>query len=159
MDKMQALKRLTKSRRALLSSIENLSDKDMTQYPVEGLWSIKDLLAHITSWERVTLGPLRIYSKSGDFDPELILDHDAWNEAEAKRWQAKSLADIQEEIQQIRQELTNLADEVSIDRWQVRIPAPWGGQGTLAELLAGLAWHEEEHTKTIRRWLRARESY
>ena len=48
-----------------------------------------------------------------------------------------------------RSELFTLAEWLAPSDWARIFPAPWGGEGTLAQMIDGLAWHEEEHTRSI----------
>ena len=49
--KAQILKRLQKERNALENTISSLNQDDMLQVPVVGVWTIKDVLAHLADWE------------------------------------------------------------------------------------------------------------
>jgi len=85
MTKEKTLARLAESRRALHQAIEGLSEEEMTQIQVEGIWTIKDVLGHITSWEETCLEPLRHYADGGPFDVQVIEDYLAWNDVQAAR--------------------------------------------------------------------------
>jgi len=81
MTKEEALARLAESRRALHQAIEGLSEEKMTQIQVEGVWTIKDVLGHITSWEETCLELLRRYADGGPFEVKVIEDYLTWNAA------------------------------------------------------------------------------
>ena len=51
MDKQQLLKKLDNAWAALQESYAGLSDAQMTQPGVTDDWSVKDILAHVTTWE------------------------------------------------------------------------------------------------------------
>src|SRR5438874_12320326 len=77
MDKQQLLKRLEKAWATIKGSYAGLSDSQMTEPGVMGNWSVKDILAHVTTWEEEALKylPLIItggrpprYSESGSID-------------------------------------------------------------------------------------------
>jgi hypothetical protein len=156
LDKETALKKLAESRQALLDSIRGVDETDLAQQPVEGDWTSKDLLAHITSWELTILQPLEQWLVSGSFEPASIPDHLAWNEQQARLWQTKTLAQIQSELETTRQEILKHAAQLQPAQWKLILSAPWGGEGTLAQLLSGLAWHEMEHIENIHKWLAAK---
>ena len=100
MTKEEALARLAESRRALHQAIEGLSKEEMTQVQVEGVWTIKDLLGHITSWEETCLELLRLrsgqalrrYADGGPFAVQLIEDYLAWNAALLRHRTSRPLA-------------------------------------------------------------------
>jgi hypothetical protein len=152
MDKKATLSKLAESRNALLQSIFGLEETDIINIPVEGVWTIKDLLSHITSWELVTLAPMRHFVETGIFDPEPIPDHLIWNDEQARLWQRKSMVTVMQELEAVRREILDQAELLTISQWEHVVTAPWGGEGTLAEILSGLAWHENEHVNSIERW-------
>ena len=108
MNKSETLDQLTESRRTFIHAIEGLSEAEITQSPVEGSWTIKDLLAHLAAWEKSCLIPLHSYAAGGVFVPEAIPDHLVWNEAQAQRWQGQTLAEIMAEYHDIRKEMVEL---------------------------------------------------
>jgi len=153
MNKKATLDQLAESRQTFLHALEGLSEAQITQDPVEGIWTIKDLLAHLASWEKSCLIPLRAYAAGGAFTPEEIPDHQVWNQAQAQRWQAQSLPQIMAEYQSIRDEIVALVTTLPETQWTVKLQAPWGGEATIPELCSGLVWHEKiEHLKSIHQW-------
>jgi hypothetical protein len=77
MDKQQLLKRLEKAWTEIKESYAGLSDAQLTEPGVIGDWSVKDILAHVTTWEEEALkylpliltgGRLPRYSQSGGID-------------------------------------------------------------------------------------------
>ena len=55
MDKQQLLTKIDKGWSALQTSIDGLTDGQMTQLGVTGDWSVKDILGHVTTWEEEAL--------------------------------------------------------------------------------------------------------
>ena len=158
MDKDEALEKFSRSRAELLNSIEGLSEQQMTQEAVEGTWTIKDVLAHLTSWERTLLNPLVDYAQGGDFLPEVIPDDLAWNDEQAAEWQEKSLQTVFAELHETRQAMMEHSFKLNDAQWKVQLPAPWRGHGTIADLISGLSWHEDEHLESIQAWLEKKQT-
>jgi uncharacterized damage-inducible protein DinB len=152
MTKEEALARLAESRRALHQAIEGLSEKEMTQVQVEGVWTIKDVLGHIASWEKTCLEPLRRYAKGGPFEVEVIEDYLTWNEEQAARKRDVPLDTILDELATVRQELVEAASRLSAGQWKQRVPFSWGGQGTIAAVLDVFYQHELGHVRHIQQW-------
>ena len=152
MKKEQAIQKITKSRQAFLKVLAGLPIDGYTQEAVEGVWNVKDLVAHIESWERACLLPLREYAQGGQFTPEKIPDHDAWNQRKAQAWQSRPLEAILEDFRATREELIALAAALPAEYWSRQLDLPWGECATLAEMLSGLAWHEDEHRRPIETW-------
>nr|HID13933.1 DinB family protein [Anaerolineae bacterium] len=148
----EVLARLAESRRALHQAIQSLNEEQMTQVQVEGVWTIKDMLGHIASWEETCLEPLRRYADGGLFEVEVIEDYLAWNDEQAARKRDIPLDVILDELTAIRQELVATASRLSGEQWEQRVPFPWGGEGAVAEALDVLCQHEWEHVRAIRQW-------
>src|SRR6266566_268986 len=55
MDKQQLLKQLEKAWAAIKESYAGLSDSQLPEPGVMGNWSVKDILAHLTTWEEEAL--------------------------------------------------------------------------------------------------------
>lgn len=144
-----ALKRFSSSRQALFEAIAGLSDAELTGPKVEGVWTIKDLLGHISAWEQKLLVPLASFAIGGTFKAEVVYNHDAWNLNQSTRRSSWTCAEIIKEIETTRQEVLDLLNKLSANQWGQSILTPWGEENTIAEMISGLAWHEEEHTKSI----------
>jgi hypothetical protein len=124
----------------------------MTQVQVEGVWTIKDVLGHIASWEGTCLEPLRRYADGGPFEVEVIEDYLAWNDVQAARKRDVPLDTILDELVTIRQGLVEAASRLSAEQWKQRVPFSWGGQGTIAEVLDVFYQHELGHVRSIQQW-------
>jgi hypothetical protein len=63
MDKQQLLRQLDKSWNALKASYAGLSDSQLMEPGVMGNWSVKEILAHVTTWEEEALKYLPVISR------------------------------------------------------------------------------------------------
>jgi uncharacterized damage-inducible protein DinB len=152
MTKEETLARLAQSRQTLHQAIEGLSEEEMTQVQVEGVWTVKDVLGHIASWEETCLEPLQRYADGGPFEVQVIEDYMAWNDEQAARKRDVPLDAILDELATIRQGLVEAASRLSAGQWKQRVPFSWGGRGTIAEVLDVFYQHELEHVRSIQRW-------
>lgn len=152
MTKEEALNSLVESRGVLDQAIEGLGEEEMTQVQVEGVWTIKDVLGHIASWDETMLEPLRRCVSGDPYEVEVIEDYLAWNDEQAAYKRDVPLLATLNELATIRQELVTLVNGLSAEQWEERMTFPWGGAGKLTRALGGLAYHEMEHAHTIRRW-------
>jgi hypothetical protein len=71
MERQQLLKRLEKAWTAIKESYANLTDSQLTEPGVMGNWSVKDILAHVTTWEEEALKYLPLIMK-GEKPPRYI---------------------------------------------------------------------------------------
>src|SRR5947199_9644519 len=65
MDKQQLLKQLEKAWTSINESYAGLTDSKMTEPGVMGNWSVKDILAHVTTWEEEALKYLPLIITGG----------------------------------------------------------------------------------------------
>ena len=153
MDKDEALAAFEQTRRQLLTILANMPDRiDLTD-PVEGEWTIKDILGHITAWELTLIQPMQSLIMGKPFSPEIVQDGEAYNRDHAQRRLNLPIDEINKEMHQVRGELIRLAAQLPDAVWQNVYEAPWGGRNTLSGLVYGLALHESEHTHAIVKWL------
>jgi len=96
MDRTGLLKRLEQRWSAFAASYAGLSDSEMTEPGVAGDWSIKDLIAHVSTWEEESLKHLpRLLA--GGRPPRYSSTYggiDAFNAQAAERKRGLSLAEV-----------------------------------------------------------------
>ena len=91
MTREDVLNKLASSRQALQRAIQGLNKEAMTQVQVEGVWTIKDVLGHLASWEDLCLEPLRRYADGAPFEAEVVKDYLILNEELVARKQDSPL--------------------------------------------------------------------
>jgi hypothetical protein len=124
----------------------------MIQVQVEGVWTIKDILGHIASWEELCQEPLQRYADGDPFEAEVTKDYLSLNPILATRKRNTPLAVILDELDAIRQELVAATSKLSAEQWVQRVLFPWGDEGPVAEMLDELYEHELEHVYAIQKW-------
>lgn len=149
MEREESLRRFSASRRGLLEAIAGLSEAELTEPNVEGYWCIKDLIGHISAWDQTLLEPLESFAGGDPFSAEIISNHDAWNLSQNTRRNQWTFSDLCQECETTRQKLLTVLSKLTDEQWQQSFRAPWGDENTISEMVSGLAWHEEEHTKSI----------
>lgn len=65
MDRSQLLKRLDKAWQELRASYADLSDSELMEPRITGGWSVRDIIAHVTSWEEEALTHLPLIFAGG----------------------------------------------------------------------------------------------
>ena len=65
MDRRQVLKRVDKAWEAFNESYTGLADVQLMEEGVTGAWSVRDILAHVTTWEEEALKHLPLILKGG----------------------------------------------------------------------------------------------
>jgi hypothetical protein len=100
--KDQLLKKLDRAWTDLRASYAGLSAEQMAQPGVMGDWSVKDILAHVRSWEEEALKylPLILEGKQPPRYADLYGGIDAFNARMAEKAHDRSLSEIQEQLDQ-----------------------------------------------------------
>jgi hypothetical protein len=163
-DKTQLLAWIVAARAELDAVIAPLSDAQMTAPGAEAALSVKDLLAHVSWWERRTLRALE-YAARGEAPPKLAAEGEGEagvNRVNAETFQTnrdRSLDDVRAEYTQSGRDLmaalesyseADLFDEEGFTRI-LEFPALY--------LIAGDTYlHYPDHVTSIRGWLKAEET-
>jgi len=153
MEKLSFIQTVESARAELDSTIANISDQLMLQPGASGEMSVKDILAHITWFEREMIGLLEQRALAGS---------DLWNlpsdERNAMIYQLnlqRSLQDIRNEaaevFQQLLKQFKNL-EEAALDdpAWFRDMPPDWSPSQLLAE---NTCEHYQHHLADITAWL------
>src|SRR2546427_10500793 len=95
MDKQQLLKQLEKAWAAIKESYAGLSDSQLTESGVMGNWSVKDILAHVITWEEEALKDLPLVITGGG-SPRCTRDRgiDAFNAQLPEQKRGLALSDV-----------------------------------------------------------------
>ncbi|MCP4423412.1 MAG: DinB family protein [Chloroflexi bacterium] len=119
--------------------------------PVCGHWTLKDLVGHLTDWERVGVTGLRQIAagKTPNFD-EPILDFEVWNTDHAAARQSQPWETVWADFINTRRELLALVDEIDEARWGRPFDAPWNAQSNAYQWTLIWSGHEYEHAQDIR---------
>ena len=106
MDKQQLLKQLEKAWAAINESYAGLSDSKMTEPGVMGNWSVKDILAHVTTWEEEALKYLPLIITGGR--PPRYIQYggiDAFNAQMTEQKRDLALSDVLRQQDETRRRL------------------------------------------------------
>ena len=150
---------LNDAREKLLDSFAGLSDEEMLLPGVAGDWSVRDILAHITAWDRATTEAFRSML-AGEYPPFIDLDEEGIEEFNQEHHTATEGGSVAEAVSGLiaaREELVELLREV--DNAKLFAPAPGDEQADLsiAACIGVTADHDEEHAEMIESWRAARE--
>lgn len=131
-----------------------LSEEQMAIPAVNGPWSVKDNIAHLTAWHDYLLNQLQGVI-DGEKPPKFMpgLSEDEINEVFYQQNKDRPLAEVLADFRLTYQRI--LAAVRSISEESLNAPFPWRINGNAAwGLIAGNTYeHYEEHGNIIRRWL------
>jgi uncharacterized damage-inducible protein DinB len=112
-EKERAIINIRASRERLLQALHGLSSAECCTEAIEGTWTVKEVIAHICAWDTSLSLPLRKYLESGEFTPEEIDDHDAWNAQQTAQRKENSFTEVLDEAERTRDELISLASRLA----------------------------------------------
>ena len=113
MDRQQLLNKLDKAWAAFKESYTGLSELQLTEPGVTGDWSVKDILAHVTTWEEEALKNLPLIIKRGR-PPRYITfgGIDAFNAQMTEQKRGLSLADVLRQLDETHGRLIDYVQSV-----------------------------------------------
>ncbi|HEU5433930.1 MAG TPA: maleylpyruvate isomerase N-terminal domain-containing protein [Thermomicrobiales bacterium] len=114
----QLLERLDRAWQAFLASYAGLPEARLTEPGVAGDWSVKDVIAHVTTWEEEALAHLPTIL-AGGAPPRYAAQYgglDAFNALTAARWRDRPLADALRRQDEIHRRLIEFIQQAPDDQ-------------------------------------------
>jgi hypothetical protein len=147
MDRQQVLKQLDKAWVAIKESYTGLSDSQLTEPGVTGHWSVKDTLAHVTTWEEEALKYLPLIIKGGK-PARYSLQYggiDAFNAQMTEQKRGLSLSDVLRHLDETHRRLIDYVQSVPEEQFtrETRFRR---------RLRLDTYSHYPKHAKAIREW-------
>ena len=153
MNKQQLLRRFDKAWAAFKDSYAGLSEPELLEPGVTKAWSVKDIIAHVTTWEREALEHLPAILE-GRRPPRYSVTHggiDAFNALMTTRKASLSLTEVCRQQEEIHRQVIDTivrtldAQLTSETRYRRRLRLDTYG-------------HYPNHTEAIRRWRTRRQA-
>jgi hypothetical protein len=146
MDRQQLLKRLDRAWAAIKESYAGLSDSQLTEPGVTGRWSVKDILAHVTTWEEEALKFLPLILEGGR--PPRYIQYggiDAFNAQMTEQKRGLSLSDVLRQLDETHRRLTDYVQSAPEGQFTRETPFR-------RRLRLDTYSHYPKHAKAIREW-------
>jgi uncharacterized protein (TIGR03083 family) len=134
--------------------VAQLSVSQLNQPGAVGVWSVKDVLAHLAFWERYALNTLRAVAQGEE--PALAADDETErkNASVVAQYYQRPLAAVIADWQQAREELLDALEDIDDEMLNDPDYFPWSAGRSLLERIAGNSFdHEQEHIEQIREWM------
>jgi hypothetical protein len=147
MNRQQLLKRLDDAWADLKESYAALPDAQLLEPVVIGTWSVKDILAHVTTWEQVTLKVLPLIIQGGTL-PRYSTQYggiDAFNALMTEQKRDLSLSDVLTQLAETHQRLLDYIQTVPEEQFRTETRFR-------RRLRADTYSHYREHATMIREW-------
>ena len=130
---------------ALQEALGAVPPRRLEETGVVEAWSVKDLIGHITSWERQAITRVRAFQESGDADVLEWGDVDEFNAVTSESNRSRSLQDLRSDMEKVHGELLAFIDglpEEAAEESKVQRRVRVDGYE-----------HYAEHTEHILNWL------
>jgi hypothetical protein len=118
-DTPQLLKRLDKAWVAFNESYAGLSDSELMEPGVTGAWAVRDILAHVTTWEEEALKHLPLILKGGK-PPRYSVKYggiDAFNAQMTEQKRSLSLSEVQRQLARTHRRLIDFIESAPEDQF------------------------------------------
>lgn len=165
MTKAHLMRLLDEGRTAWEATLRDVPRERMTQTGVVGDWTVKDIVSHISFWERVSAGrlgglvsgqpPTDVELYGAGITPEIVaLDIDAFNAWQQQRDHDRALDEVLMDEQQAYRRLYTYVRAAREDDLLDVGRANWATESPAWENVAGNSYeHWAEHAASIRAWL------
>jgi len=144
--KAEIIEKLIKTRQEIKDLVADIPpEKEI--YPE---WGLKELLAHFAGWDDATAAGVR-GCLAGE-NPIIVAPRgpNEYNARTVSERESLPLGHIIKEWELNRELLLSLAQKIPEDKFDTQTIYPWGEEGTLADLILGMAEHELFHIGEIR---------
>jgi hypothetical protein len=140
----------------LEETLARLTHAQMLVPGVEGEWSVKDVLAHISTWERWMIRWTNSLFRGEKPDTPKNWDVDKMNAETYARVKEFPLADVLEEFRLSYWDSVMLAESLSEEQMQNIHDKTWPRGALWTGIAANTNWHYKEHRIDIEKWLKKR---
>ena len=127
-----------------------LADVDI-QMEIYSHWTIKQVLAHITGWDDVSIASLRSHITGDEPDAQAARGINLYNAQSVETREPLSYDQVVKEWELARRQLEAIINEMPPEKFKEPLLFAWGQTGTIAQLVAIFARHEEGHAEEIRK--------
>ncbi len=137
------------ARAKMIANLEEI-ERNRKIYP---LWTIREILAHISGWDDATIGFIRSLVNNAPPATPAMRGQDVYNAETVSTREGLSYDHIYREYIETRKTLLNLIRTMPEEKIVQPFVLPWGGEGTLVDLTNIFAPHEEEHAGDVRKFI------
>jgi hypothetical protein len=137
----------------VIESIEGLPEIDWETPGVCGVWSVKDIIAHLASFEYLLIDALTTFLNDGPF-PTLQkygANPDGFNDIEVEARQHKSVAEVLAEYNEVQAQTMLLLAQIPVEARRQTGTLPWyGNEYALDDFIVYTFYgHKRAHTAQI----------
>jgi uncharacterized damage-inducible protein DinB len=137
-------------RKEFVALLPLLPESEWEHYQVCGVWTMKDLVGHLTAWAEVGVAGLAHMLEGETPNLKPIPDFNAWNMEQAAKRSDLPWDTIWQAYEAAYQTLLSGLDELSDEQLAEEFDTPWGSHISLYRWLTIWPLHEREHAIDVR---------
>lgn len=142
---------LTDTRARFNAAIAGLPSDTLEHTPAVGVWPVRNVVAHLIDWHTELLRAAE-HGLGGPQPAEHPITDDAYNDTSVARHTSESWAQLNAHLGEVFDHAVTLASRCTPDELGAPTAFPWGGAGTVEEMLRAIVEHQEEHNAQIEAW-------
>ncbi|HTK09429.1 MAG TPA: ClbS/DfsB family four-helix bundle protein [Ktedonobacteraceae bacterium] len=132
--------------------LEPLTPEQVTIPGVNGSWSIKDNLAHLTAWMDYAIQTVQaVHDHTSFTDPYANQEDDESNETLYQAWKDRPYTEIRQQFQTNFQSFVRGVESLSEE--QINAVPPWASRPLALTIIGNSTEHFQEHRELIEKWL------
>jgi len=136
----------------VLDSVDGLADAEWTKGGVCGVWSVKDIIAHLASFEHVLVDVLSSLLAGGPTPYLERFGGDTFNDEEVAKRKKQTPVQVLAEYQDTQAETMKLAAQIPAEKSRASGTLPWyGDEYSLDDFVVYTYYgHKREHCAQIK---------
>lgn len=147
----ETFKALDQSFKALMDCLGQLTEEELVSTPVEGHWTVKDVIAHLWSWAEEAVQTARAWRDRRPWQEGVVYD-DAWNEHQVHERSSLPLITVVDGLTSAHRQMMHLLDVLDDKALAAEGKAPWGEKMSLVDFFYSMAEHYSEHAKPLQKY-------
>ena len=146
---------LVRSQERFCAAIAGLDAAALEGESAVGEWPVRNVVAHLVDWGNDMLLAVE-HVLGGPAVGHHPLSDEGYNERSVARHAGESWADLKGQIDDLFARAIALTAPLSPEQLALPADFPWGGTGTLDEVIGGIDMHQEEHNAQLEEWRASR---
>jgi hypothetical protein len=148
MDQRETLiQRLETSRSQMLAHLNEI-EKNSKVYP---LWTVREILAHLSGWDDATIAFIHAIVAGREPATPAARGIDVYNAETVATRETLDYDHVYREYIETRRILLDLIRTMPEEKIAQNFILPWGGEGSLVDIVNIFGPHEEEHAEDVAR--------
>jgi uncharacterized damage-inducible protein DinB len=135
-------------RNRFMNALGGMFEQDMFSVEVCGYWTVKDVMAHMLSWDEEILRTVEHWTADRPWQHGALYD-DEWNEFGVAQRANMDVIELADGLATCQRKLMQLFDQLSDQDLTAMSIAPWGERMSLLSFIYEMALHNSTHRANL----------